>query len=115
MGMATIAAMASTFSDTEIGSPIVRSSATKAARVGPGGPCSRPDTSALRGQLGRRLLDVRLVLEQDMERINGKLGSDLLGPEQEQRIGEVDGLGHRRPLFEFDRPKGPHPAPLWRA
>src|SRR5438045_5709568 len=100
MGRARTAAMASTFSATEIGRPMVRSSATKAASV------ARPAMSALRGQFGRRLLDVRLVLEQDMERVGGELRRDLLRPEQVQRAGQVEGFRDRRPLLEVHRPQG---------
>src|SRR5215472_2961599 len=109
--MAATASLASTFSDTEIGSPMARSSATNAARVrSPGGwpatsPARRADpgkdcaprdravpgdtpgppwprprwTGTPGGQLGRRLLDVRLVLEQHVQRVSGQLRGDLVG------------------------------------
>ena len=82
-----------------------------AGRQADGGPVStigraRPRTLQVLG----RLVDVGLVLEQDVERLGGRLGVDRLDPEQQQGAGPVERLRHRRRLFQLQIPDGAHDA-----
>src|SRR5947209_19631914 len=91
-GMWRTASVASRFSVSETGSPAARSSEMNPAR--------RSSTVAGAGRSGAlgdrellgRLLDVGAVLEQDVQRVAGLLGSDRVGPEQHQGPGPVERL-----------------------
>src|SRR5438067_12207095 len=81
-GMCLIASMASRFSVNETGRPAPLSSWMKPER--------RSSISQFFGGLG----DVGLVLEQDVQRLLGLLGIDVLDAQQHQRAGPVERLGH---------------------
>src|SRR5215469_10149053 len=104
--MARSAAAASTFSASETGKPMARSSATKAARIF----STAAGPSARRGELGRGLLDVRLMLQQDVQRVDDELAADLLGAQQVQCLGPVEGFRNRRLLLQLQLPQGAHHA-----
>src|SRR5437763_368064 len=109
-GMWRTASVASRFSVRETGSPAARSSEMNPAR--------RSSTLALVGRSGAlgdgellgRLLDVGAVLEQDVQRVAGLLGSDRVCPEEHQGPGPVQRLGHRRMLLELETAKRAHDA-----
>src|SRR5215510_9181984 len=59
-------------------------------------------------QLLGRLGDVALVLEEDVGRAGGGGRVDLLDPQQQQRAGPVQRLGHRRRLLQLELADGQH-------
>src|SRR6266496_698838 len=54
--------------------------------------------------------DVRLVLEEHVERLADQLGIDLILAQEQERLRPVDGLGDRRRLLQLELPDGPHDA-----
>src|SRR5580700_5515303 len=104
--MARSAAAASTFSDNETGRPMARSSAMKAARI----ISIAAWPLARRAELGCGLLDVGLMLQQDVQRVDDEFVADLLGTEQVQRLSPVDGLRYRGLLLQLELPQGAHHA-----
>src|SRR5437588_12901486 len=88
-GMCLIASMASRFSVSETGSPAPLSSWMN--------PESRSSISQFFGGLG----DVGLILQQDVQRLLGLLGVDVLDAQQHQRAGPVEGLRYRRRLLQL--------------
>src|SRR3954447_13850897 len=86
-GMCWSASMASRFSVRLTGSPALRSSWMKP--VNRSSMRRRPSSSGLLGRVGDRELlgglgDVRLVLEQDVQRLLGLIGVDVLDAQQQE-------------------------------
>src|SRR5439155_19756548 len=61
-------------------------------------------------QLLAGLGDVRLVLEEHVERLADQLGIDLVLAQEQERLRPVDGLGDRRRLLQLELPDGSHDA-----
>src|SRR2546421_320312 len=76
------------------------SSSRRARREGP----------AVDLQLLAGLGDVRLVLEEHVERLADQLGIDLVLAQEQERLRPVDGLGDRRRLLQLELPDGSHDA-----
>src|SRR5262245_21317597 len=100
IGMWVTASMASRFSVSETGRPAARSSRMK--------PAMRSITSRsspllrLDGELLGRLGDVGLVLQQDVERLLGLLGVDVVDAEEDESAGPVDRLAHAGRLLQLE-------------
>src|SRR5687767_11183711 len=105
-GMCLTASMASRFSVRETGRPARRSSWMN--------PVSRSSIVSRLGPVDRQLLgrlgDVGLVLEEDVQRLLGLLGVDLLHAEEHEGAGPVEGLRHRRRLLQLQLADGAHDA-----
>src|SRR3954471_17801771 len=110
-GMCWTASMASRFSVRLTGSPALRSSWMNP--VNRSSMRTGPSSSGLLGRLGDRELlgglgDVGLVLEQDVQRLLGLIGVDVVDTEQHQRPRPVDRLRHRRMLLQLQRADRAH-------
>src|SRR5688500_19590303 len=95
--MCLIASMASRFSVRDNGRPALRSSTMK--------PASRSSIGlprAVGAEFLGRLGDVRLVLQQDVQRVLGLLGVDVLDAEEDERAGPVERLRDRGVLLQLD-------------
>src|SRR5262245_42193094 len=143
MSMCSTARMASRFSVIDTGSPAARSSWMKPcstssidSRSPDGGASTGPNldmasfslagftwcTASRRARRQRPALDlerlaglgdVRLVLEQHVQRLADDLGIDLVLAQVQQRPRPVDRLGDRRGLLQLELAHGPdHPRDL---
>ena len=84
----------------QLGDEAVR---TSSMAVNAGSNRCRRSGSGAGSELFRRDLDVRPVLEQDVQGGTGGLGVDALDPEQHEGPGPVDGLGDGGMLLEVER------------